>query len=101
MILKLRVLRSTQPRNRHVPRFKRLKRLGGLSILLALTACSTPNIAPTALAVEEMCEAWGQINKRKADQITAETATEIAENNLAREAFGCPYEPPPKRVAGR
>jgi hypothetical protein len=63
-------------------------------------ACSTANTAPIVEPVE-ICDAWVQINKRKSDKLTEETATAIAKNNAGREALGCPYEPPPRRVAGR
>ncbi len=48
----------------------------------------------------DICEAWKQINVRRADVLSAETRRAVVENNVGREAMGCDYEPPPKvRVA--
>ncbi len=57
------------------------------------------NVAPAADPID-ICEAWKQINVRRTDVLSAETAKSVVENNVGREAMGCDYEPPPKvRVA--
>ena len=78
---------------------KRLKWLSAVLILPSLSGCS---IDDTARTVEPLriCEAWPQINVRKADKISEPTAAKIEASNVGRESFGCPYEKPVK-VAGR
>lgn len=70
-------------------------------ILIPLAGCSTPSIAPAVADPIDICEAWKQINVRKADVLSAETAKVVVENNVGREALGCPYEEPPKRAPQR
>ena len=72
-------------------------------ILSALAGCSTADIARTVAVSDpvEICETWKQINRTKADILSAETAKAVVENNVGREALGCPYEEPPKRVPQR
>jgi hypothetical protein len=43
-----------------------------------------------------VCGPWRQINVRTGDKLAPETAGEIERNNVGREGFGCPYEPPVK-----
>lgn len=76
-------------------------------IPLALAGCSiadTARIVPVSDPVE-ICEAWRQINIRRSDVLSTDTAKSVVENNVGREALGCPYEEPPKaskqRVATR
>ena len=72
-----------------------------MSILILLAGCSTPSIAPAVADPIDICEAWRQINVRKGDVLSTDTARAVVENNVGREAMGCDYEPPPKvRVAG-
>ena len=68
-------------------------------ILPSLAACSTNDTVRT-VEPSRICEAWPQINVRKADKLTDATASKIEASNIGRESFGCPYEKPVK-VAGR
>ena len=71
----------------------KLKWLSAVLILLALPACSNDGIVRT-VDVSRVCEAWPQINVRKADKITETTAGTIERANVGREAVGCAYETP-------
>ena len=44
----------------------------------------------------DICEAWRQINIKRGDVLSSETARAVVENNVGREAMGCDYEPPPR-----
>lgn len=77
---------------------RKRKRLSAVLILPLLSACSSADTVPIVPVSDpvDICEAWKQINKRKGDILSAETARTMVENNVGREALGCPYEPPPK-----
>lgn len=67
-----------------------------------LCACSkdTASIVDLTPALpEKFCKAVPQINTRRADVLTDETAQSIEQANKGREAVGCKYEPPPKAAA--
>jgi hypothetical protein len=81
-------------------RSTRLKLLNAGSILALLSSGCAVDTAQT-VEPSKICKPWKQINIRTADKLTPETAGEIEQNNVGREAFGCPYEPPLKRVAGK
>ena len=66
--------------------------LSAVSILLPLAGCSSVDIVRTVEAAR-VCEAWPQINVRKADTLTPATAGTIERANVGREAIGCVYEP--------
>lgn len=65
---------------------------------LALAGCgSTQSVMVKATALCDGTAApWRQINIRRADVISDETAREIEAANLAREGVGCKYERPQK-----
>lgn len=69
-----------------------------MSILIPLAGCSTQNTVPVAADPIDICDTWKQINVRRTDVLSAETARSVVENNVGREALGCPYEEPPGRV---
>lgn len=63
-------------------------------MLLGLLAGCSRDTAP--IASERICPAWPQVNVRKKDVFTEDTAREIEKVNVGRESFGCPYEKPVK-----
>ena len=54
-----------------------------------LTGCGH-DTAP--IASDRICPAWPQVNVRRNDTLTEDTAREIEKANTGRESFGCPYE---------
>ena len=86
-----------------MPPFKNLWKLSAACLSLTLLAGCEKNIAPivdlTPALPEKFCKAVPQINTRKADVLTDETAQSIEQANKGREAVGCKYEAPPKSAA--
>jgi len=69
-------------------------------LAVALAGCATAQ--SVTLDGKALCgQAWRQINIQAADRLTSDTAIAIEANNLAREAAGCKYEPPSKKVASK